>query len=144
KAAKLTDAENQQARQTELAAKQPSFEVAVENKAVNLTWQNVEMATINYYLMDVELLFSRNPFVQQTGSQFAMIKPNATKTVKLPAGGKFSEPLPAEPLKKNVLVEVVAASKTRAVPYYANAMDVKVTDAYGQLKVTNSASGAAL
>ena len=74
-----------------------------------------------------------------------MIKPNATKEVKLPAGQtKFSVPLPEELAKRNVLVEVVAAGKTRSLPYYANAMDVKVTDSYGQLKVTNATSGKAL
>ena len=43
---------------------------------------------MNYYLMDVELLFSRNPFVQQFGGQFASIRPNASQEVKLPAGQK--------------------------------------------------------
>jgi len=38
---------------------------------------------------------------------------------------------------------VVAAGRSQALPYYANAMDVKITDAYGQLKVTSPA-GAAL
>ena len=52
----------------------------------NLTWQNLTTVRINYYLMDVELLFSRNPFVQQFGGQFATIRPNATREVKLPAG----------------------------------------------------------
>ncbi len=41
-------------------------------KAINLTWQNLETVQVNYYLMDVELLFSRNPFVQQSGGQFAI------------------------------------------------------------------------
>src|SRR5205823_11354001 len=36
-------------------------------------------------LMDVELLFSRNPFVQEVGGPFASIRPNATQMVKLPA-----------------------------------------------------------
>ena len=39
----------------------------------NLTWQNLTAVRVNYYLMDVELLFSRNPFVQPSGGQFATI-----------------------------------------------------------------------
>lgn len=145
KAVKLSDAESRSARQTELAAKQPSFDFTLENKALQLTWQNLEAVTVNYYLMDVELLFSRNPFVQQTGNQFAMIKPNATKEVKLAAGVKsMTIPLPDEFVKKNVFVEVVAAGKTRALPFYANAMDVKMSDAYGHLKVTGTPDGKAL
>ena len=38
-----------------------------------LSWQNLPAVQVNYYLMDVELLFSRNPFVQQSSaSQFAL------------------------------------------------------------------------
>jgi hypothetical protein len=38
--------------------------------------------------------------------------------------------------KRNVLVEVVGAGKTRSAAYYANAMDVKFTENYGQVRVT--------
>ena len=31
------------------------------------------------------------------------------------------------------VVEVSAAGKTRSVPYFANAMDVKLTESYGQV-----------
>ena len=90
---------------------------------MNLTWQNLEAVQVNYYLMDVELLFSRNPFVQQAGGQFASIKPNATEVLKLPAArNKHAFPLPDEFEGRNVLVEVTAAGKTRAVPYFATTM----------------------
>ncbi|CAN5442527.1 hypothetical protein BH11PLA2_BH11PLA2_15090 [soil metagenome] len=145
KGPKVIDPLDRQAQQTAEAAKEPSFDFTLENKAMNLTWQNVSEVTVNYYLMDVELLFSRNPFVQQTGNQFAMIKPNATKVVKLDAAKKAEAfALPEEFVKRNVLVEVVAAGKSRSHPYYANAMDVKVTEGFGQVKVTNLADGKAL
>ena len=41
----------------------------VAGKEVNLTWQNLEAVTVNYNLMDVELLFSRNPFAQAAGGR---------------------------------------------------------------------------
>jgi hypothetical protein len=109
---------------------------------MNLSWQNLDGVQVNYYLMDVELLFSRNPFIQQFGSQFASIRPNATKALKLPAGqNKLSISLPENLLRKNVLVEVTAAGKSRMLPYYANAMDVRMMENYGQLRVTNAGSG---
>ena len=40
-----------------------------------------------------------------------------------------------------MLVEVTAAGKSRMLPYYANAMDVRMMENYGQLRVTNAASG---
>jgi hypothetical protein len=140
KVAKVVDPENKALQQENLAATEPGFEVALENKAIQLTWQNLDTVRINYYLMDVELLFSRSPFVQQSGGQFASIKPNATREVKLlPNQAKVSVPLPDNLAKRNVLVEVVGAGKSRSVPYYANEMDVKFVENYGQVKVTENA-----
>jgi hypothetical protein len=109
---------------------------------MNLTWQNVDAVRVNYYLMDVELLFSRNPFVQQSGSQFAAIRPNLSQEVKLPVGqDKLAVALPENLARRNVLVEVTAAGKTRSLPYYATAMNVQMHENYGQVRVTDAGSG---
>jgi hypothetical protein len=145
KGGKVVDPADRGQQQGNLAATEPGFEFTVEAKAINLTYQNLETVRVNFYPMDVELLFSTSPFVQQSGGQFASIRPNATKELKLPAGqNKLSVPLPEEFASRNVLVEIVGAGKTRAVPYYATAMTVNVTENYGQLRVTESAGGKAL
>src|SRR5204863_2848943 len=41
---------------------------------------------------------------------------------------------------RNVLVEVTAAGKTHSHPYYANAMDVRMLENYGQLRVTETST----
>jgi hypothetical protein len=142
KSGKPADLDDRNERQQQLAATEPSFEFTVDAKGLNLTWQNLPAVRVSYYLMDVELLFSRNPFVQQSGGQFAWIKPNLTREVTLPAGGKtLAVPLPAEFANRNVLVEVSAAGKTRALPHYAGAMDVTLTENYGQLRVAEANGG---
>ena len=79
--------------------------------------------------MDVELLFSRNPFVQEISGPFASIRPNATQAMKLPTGqAKLAIPLPKELTSRNVLVEVAAAGKISSHPYYANVMDVRLLE----------------
>jgi hypothetical protein len=145
KGPKLVDQDDQAQQQALLAAKEPTFEFTVAQKNINLTWKNIETVKINYYLMDVELLFSRNPFVQQNNSQFAMIRPNQTQEVKLPKfGDKFQIPLPENLTEKNVLVEIVANGKTRSVPVLANVMSVTMNENYGQLQVTDATSGKSL
>jgi hypothetical protein len=138
----VVDANDRGQQQGVLAATEPGFEFTLDNKAIQLNWQNIDAVTVNYYLMDVELLFSRNPFVQKSGGQFASIRPNLTREIKLPAGkNQLSVPLPEELVRKNVLVEVTAAGKTRTGAYYANAMDVKFTENYGQVRVLDTAGG---
>jgi hypothetical protein len=95
--------------------------------------------------MDVELLFSRNPFVQEVSGPFASIRPNSSHTVKLPAGQtKLTIPLPKDLASRNVLVELTAVGKTRSHPYFANAMDVRLLENYGQLRAIESATGKGL
>jgi hypothetical protein len=143
--AAIADKDERDQRQNQLAQTEPGVEFTIDSKNINLTWQNVDACKVNYYLMDVELLFSRNPFVQQSGGQFSSIKPNLTQDVKLPKDQKKLEMhLPEALLKRNVLVEISAGGKTRSEPYYANAMEVKLSENYGQLRVTDSASGKAL
>jgi hypothetical protein len=145
KGPKVADADNRDQRQNDLAAHEPGVEFTIDAKTINMTWQNVDSARVNYYLMDVELLFSRNPFVQQSGGQFSSIKPNFTQDVKFPEKDKtLALKLPDNLLKRNVLVEISAGGKTRSQPYYANAMDVKMNENYGQLRVTDGVSGKAL
>ncbi|HEX3151724.1 MAG TPA: hypothetical protein VHR66_26870 [Gemmataceae bacterium] len=142
KGPRVVDANDRDQQQGVLAATEPNFEFTLDNKAIQLSWQNVETITINYYLMDVELLFSRNPFVQRSGGQFASIRPNLTREMKLPAGkSALAIPLPDELVRRNVLVEVTGAGKTRTGAYYANAMDVKFTENYGQVRVLEGAEG---
>jgi hypothetical protein len=168
-------------RQGQLASTEPAFDFTVDSRQIHLTWQNLNEVRVNYYLMDVELLFSRNPFVQEVGGPFASIRPNATQMVKLPAdkgannvgrasatsgselvasleGGSgrpvaastptlvsptpgFAIPLPKDLVSRNVLVEVTAAGKTRSHPYYANAMNLRLLENYGQLITVDSATG---
>ncbi|MCE9531211.1 MAG: hypothetical protein K8T89_08830 [Planctomycetes bacterium] len=142
KSVKTADKDNQAQQQAKLAARESSFEFAVAAKNINLTWKNVETVRVNYYLMDVELLFSRNPFVQQSGSQFSMIRPNDTKEYKLPKfQDKVQIPMPENLADKNVLVEITANGKTRSQPVLANAMAVTLNENYGQLQVTDAANG---
>ena len=145
KAAVLIDKENRDQKMGQLAATQPNFEAALDGKSIVLTHQNLKGVTVNFYPMDVELLFSSNPFVQQSGGQFSTIKPNKTIEVPLdPAQKKTSFAIPAEFVSKNVLVEVTGAGQTRSVPYYATAMTVTMTENYGQLKATDAGTGKGL
>ncbi len=135
--AKAVDPESRSDTQDKLAAQEPSFEFVIEGSKLMLSWQNLKEVTVNHYLMDVELLFSRNPFVQQSGGEFAFIKPNQTKVIKLTESkGKMEIALPADLVKRNLLVEIAAAGKTRTVAYYSSAMDLKLLEGQGQLKVT--------
>lgn len=142
KGTRVTDLENRDQKQAELAALEPALDFSLEGSKILLNWQNLKQVQIHYYLMDVELLFSRNPFVQQSGNQFALIVPNHSATISLDqVKGKLTLDIPAQLAKKNLLVEISSQGKSKSLPYYSNAMDVQWMENYGQLKVTSKATG---
>jgi len=141
-AAEVTDKEDRTQQQTKLAASQPSFDFRVEAKEITIDYQNLRQVRVNYYLMDVELLFSQNPFVQKYSSQFSHIRPNATGTVELPEKEtSFSAPLPEQFHNRNVLVEIIGGGQTKSQAYYSNSMAVQVIENYGQVRVTGADDG---
>jgi hypothetical protein len=132
------DPEDRNQQQTRLAATEPSFDFTVESRQINLNFQNLKSVRVNFYEMDVELLFSRNPFVQQFRGQFGAIRPNQVVEAKLPEKGTTHViPLPAIFTNKNVLVEITGGGETKTQAYYSNALAVQLIENYGQVKVTH-------
>ena len=137
KVARPGDRDQEQGR---LAALEPSFDLRLDGPAVEVTWQNIEGLNLRYYAMDVELLFSRNPFLQDFGGQFALIKPNDSAAVKLKGKqGKERIAIPEALKGRNVLVEVSGGGKSRAIPYYSGSMKVMMRENFGQVAVTDAA-----
>lgn len=152
KDAKPANEEDRNQQQTQLAATEPSFEFSVEARQIKIDSQNLETVRVNFYEMDVELLFSRNPFVQQFRGQFSSIKPNLTMNIRMSdtdaksgkgAIGPATKviPLPQELQNKNVLIEIEGAGVTKTQAYYSHALTAQVIENYGQVKVTQQTTG---
>ncbi|MGI8605317.1 MAG: hypothetical protein ACR2OZ_20275 [Verrucomicrobiales bacterium] len=139
KGPQVTKPEDREQTQDSLAAKQPSFELKAEGRDIALEARNISEATVNYYLMDLEFLFSTNPFVGQDSARFAQIKPNRSEALKLesPVASKRLS-LPREFQNRNVLVEVVAAGQRKSQAVYANELKVSLSGDYGQLQVRHA------
>ncbi|MCY2966226.1 MAG: hypothetical protein NT069_21775 [Planctomycetota bacterium] len=147
KDAKAIDPLDRNQQQGALAATEPTFEFQVEAKQIALNYSNLDQVRVNYYLMDVELLFSRNPIVQQFRGQFSAIKPNKSELVILrigegadakPGSGAKQIAIPADLRNKNILVEVIGAGQTRTQAYYSHSLSVQVIENYGQVRVTQA------
>jgi hypothetical protein len=141
-ATKVVDPEDRNQIQTARAAKAPAFEFTVDAKKVRINAQNLSEVRVNYYLMDIEVLFSRNPFVQHDSKQFSLVVPNLTQVVPLAETKAVTEfPLPDSLAAKNVLVEIVGGGITRSQASYSTAMRAQLFENEGQLRVTREADG---
>lgn len=136
--AEVIDDESREQNQQQLADTQPTIQLEVVGENAELEWNNVKEVTVNYYLMDLELLFSRNPFVKQSSDAFSFIRPNHSDKIELAKKqNSMKIEIPEQFLNKNVLVEVSGNGVNASAPYYATSMRVQLIEQYGQLRVTD-------
>lgn len=145
KSAKVVDSEDRNQKQAVLADTQPDLEFSVENRQITLRYHNISDAKVNYYLMDIELLFSRKPFVQEVSGQFSVIQPNETAQIPLPAGkNELIMGLPEKFKDSNVMIEISSSGITKTFAYYPHSLAINLAEQYGQVKISKQQSGKAL
>ncbi len=138
----VADADSREQLQGAHAASEPSLDLKVDGGVVELRHANVAGCQMNLYPMDIELLFSRNPFVQQQSARFAHIRPGYFQDVALVAtSGVTRVELPEAYRKQNLMVEVTSGPLSRSTTYYANALTVQMQENYGQVCVSHAVSG---
>jgi hypothetical protein len=141
KAGRVVDGDHRGQRHDQLASTEPALDFTVEQKTLHVSYRNLERCTINYYRMDIELLFSRQPFVQQQSDRFSVIKPNESQLLELPKDRQeYDFQLPAAYHSANVVVELSAGSLHQARANYAHDLGVQVIDQYGQVRISRRAT----
>ena len=139
KAPQVNDGDDRDQLQNQLADSDPSLTFKVEDGKLDVLYRNIEELTVSYYRMDLEFLFSTNPFVSSDIARFSMIKPNRTDRVALDANREGLQiALPEEFEGENVLVEVSGGGLRKASAYYSNSLNVHLSPNYGQLQVTHA------
>lgn len=134
----VIDEESREERQTQLAATDPHFDFTIEAGEIALEARNLDTVVVNYYRMDLEILFSRQPFRSGDARQFAYIEPTESILVALDdkTGTSKTIAIPETLRHSNVMVEIVGAGERKSAPYFANAMHVLLARNYGQVTVT--------
>ncbi len=120
----------------QLASKQPGLELETVSGEILITTHHLNEVTLNLYPMDIELLFSRKPFLAEGGQDFAVIKPALSRTVKVKGKGEQEVlKLPRGFEGRNLMVEVTAKGLRESVAWYANQLNVRKIESYGQVEV---------
>ena len=140
-------------KETSFASTKPAFNLSVKGDAgFTIAYQNLtESLVVNYYVMDIELLFSTSPFsvTSENTSKFSYVLPTHFETIPLDKlkkeseqdKGKLTHPIPEKYSGSNLMVEVKGHEIRKSAAYFANKMKVMVVDSFGQLQVTDSESG---
>lgn len=135
-----SDALRRDAANARRAAQAAALSVKSGQQSLLLTYRNLEEVQINYYLMDIELLFSRRPFVTQTGDRPPAIAPNASVTIPLPQDQQeLSVAIPDALKNRNLIVEVTGQGVSQSTVLTASEIQADVIEAYGQIRVRDRA-----
>jgi hypothetical protein len=118
------------------AQREASFDLQVENRTLSLTWKGLSSVTVNYYRMDPEFLFSRNPFAERDGDQPSILQPSLSTVVPLPAGKNALDlPIPAALAKDHIVVEVLGGGRRKARMHHAHTFRLQMAENEGSLEV---------
>jgi hypothetical protein len=145
KAGSVVDEKDRLQQQTALAAAEPAFDFSVELGKVNINHNSLSSCQVNFYLVDLELLFSRKPFSYMDTSRLAAVRPTQVVMLKLKKkSGKTSLDIPKALRGKNLMVEVVAAGKRKAQASFSRSIRAALSENRGQLRVLRTSDGKAL
>ena len=139
----VVDPRSREQQQAELAARQPTFDIAVDRDGVVVRAQHIGALELRFFEMDIELLFSRQPFVASDVSRFSFIEPGHREQVAQP-GAESRVAWPTALRGKNVVVEAVAAGARKAKVHYANDLATNLAHQYGQIRVQRASDRAPL
>jgi len=124
------------------ASNEASLDFKVENREIKIEHFGLDSVTINYFKMDVELMFSTSPF-SMSGSasgNFSFIQPTVSQKVELSDDGRVSmttAQLPKELEFCNVYVEIIGGTHLKSTTYFDSNLIVQVKENFGQLQVIN-------
>ena len=112
-----------------LAQEEPKLSFTIENKSLKILHCSVEEITIKYYLIDIEILFSRTPFIKQSGDDFSFVIPNFTQTLQINKGTNIIEQLESVPISddfstKNIFIEVSSKTLKKFDTYFSTTLNV--------------------
>ncbi|HEU0037615.1 MAG TPA: hypothetical protein VFQ53_43690 [Kofleriaceae bacterium] len=139
----ILDPRSRDQQQADAAARQPTFELALDRDGITLRSQHVTSLELRFFEMDIELLFSRQPFVQSDVSRFSFIEPGHREQLgELPPEYRLA--WPAALRGKNVVVEAVGAGQRKAKVHYANDLTATLSSQVGQLRIQRASDRAAL
>mgnify|MGYP001202295137 FL=1 len=138
----VVDDQERDQQMDQLADTEPSFTFEFINDRIRINHRNTGNARIRFYPMEVELLFSRQPFAKNDADHFTLVSPDGEESIALKPGAKETTyPLPEKYRRQNVMIEIEAGGKRKAQAYYANRLNTEVTPDYGRVRILDKITG---
>lgn len=94
---------------------------------------------------DLEVLFSKTPFLDEIGKNFSLLVPytSITHEVKNPSGDYANGEIliPSDLLEQNLYIQVCGIEKSATFPYFPSSLKIFIYENYGMVKVADQRTG---
>jgi hypothetical protein len=120
------------------AEAEESLNIEIKDQVINIIYKNISEIKVKYYLIDIEILFSRSPFVKKTNINFGYIKPQKEDVIKLEkrhAENKYILNIPEELKKENFYIEILSGKIKEKEIYYSSLLKYSLIESIGEIKV---------
>ena len=107
-AATLAEQDRKTASNTEKASRAPFFTARLEDAAIRVTAQHASALKVSFFKVDLEILFTLNPFSLEEYRNFSHVQPFLQERIALGPGDNapLLLPLPAELLGENLFIQL--------------------------------------
>ena len=120
------------------AESEEALNIEIKDQIINIIYKNISEIKVKYYLIDIEILFSRSPFVKKTKVDFGFIKPQKVDIIKLEKKhneNKYILNIPEELKNKNFYIEISSGKIKENEIYYSSLLKYSVIESIGEIKV---------
>jgi hypothetical protein len=125
----------------ELADKSEYLSVELkENFQLAITHKNVNSLSISFYKLEMEILFSNDPFLEKDIMNFVSVNPNHLMKFRVAKSNEFKTSLvtiPAELQKDSLFIQVKSRDKFEILKAFNSHLRVHTVEDYGLLNVAD-------
>ena len=134
--------ENEQDEKNKTDKHKAQFEeilnIDIKDQNINIIYKNISEITVKYFLIDIEILFSRSPFVKKTKVDFGFIKPQRIDKIKVEKQcneNKYLLNIPDDLKNKNFYIEISSGKIKESEIYNSSLLKYSVYESIGEIKV---------
>ena len=120
------------------AESEEMLNIEMKDQKIDIIYKNISEIQIKYYLINIEILFSRSPFVKKTKIDFGFIQPQKIDIIKLEKNhneNKYILNIPEEFKNKNFYLEVSSGKIKENEIYYSSLLKYSLIESIGEIKV---------
>lgn len=115
-------------------------ELSSESDKIKITHKNISEIEIAYYKIDLEIMFSKDPFVSLGVTDYSFVKANFTKVHQVALSTDYANleiEIEQEFKASNMLIQVTSGAITKSLTYFPSSLKAYIIENHGQVKITD-------